>query len=99
MEVSRKMVKQSWFRRKAAKNKAKITCLITLFIGSILLMIAYVFNHQAVTALMIGSDTLAFFGFPVSALFILDLSYVLFGISYFICVLVFLLALFFKWRR
>lgn len=79
------------------KQKAKILkiSILTLFLGTIFLMIAFVFSHMSIASLISGIDILLFFGLPINAYVVLDIAYLLFGLAFFLCVLVYVYAL---WR-
>ncbi|MHA1144600.1 MAG: hypothetical protein ACTSRW_07680 [Candidatus Helarchaeota archaeon] len=70
------------------RKKAVRAALLSILISFTLETIAFVFNHQSVTALMIDSSYLMFFDIPLSSYFVLDVSYCLFFAGFIIPVLI-----------
>jgi len=59
------------------KRKEQLQFILTIFIIDIILLtIGNVFNHQSIFGLVSGSD-LMFFGFPISAYIVYDISVIL----------------------
>jgi len=50
---------------------------------------------MSIASLISGIDILLFFGLPINAYVVLDIAYLLFGLAFFLCVLVYVYAL---WR-
>lgn len=69
--------------------------LLVLFGDLFIFTIACVFNHQAISAILLRTNLL-FFAWEVDAVVILDISYLLFAVSVFLPICVMVLKNYFK---